>query len=69
MVEMKPTGYGTYGPRGIGPICLSRKRYLKPSALRPHCIGMEARPLGAILPDGRVFDSPRATPDSDLRGL
>src|SRR6266446_5208319 len=56
MVEMKATGYGTYGPRGIGPICLSRKRYLKPSALRLIALGWRP-PFGAILPDGRVFDS------------
>jgi hypothetical protein len=55
MVEMKPTGCGTYGPRGIGPICLSRKRYLKPSALRLIASGWRP-PFGAILPDGRVLD-------------
>ena len=55
MVEMKPTGYGTYGPRGIGPIGLSRKRYLKPSALRLIALGWRP-PVGTIFLDGGVLD-------------
>ena len=67
MVETKQPGYGTYGPRGSGsPIYLSRKRYLKPSALRLIAWGWRP-PVGAILPGGTVFDSfgPRLTQSSE----
>jgi hypothetical protein len=63
MVETKRSGYGTYGPGVSGsPIYLLRKRYLKPSALRLIARGWRP-PVGAILPDGTVFDSfgPRLT--------
>jgi hypothetical protein len=55
-MDMNPIGHGTNTVRAMGPVDLSRKRYLTQLALRVIARGWRP-PSGAILPDGEVFDS------------